>query len=281
MIEVIQAGQYTTIQDLGRFGYRAMGVPVSGPMDRYSSRLANELLGNDANAPILEMTLTGATLLFLESTTIVITGAKCLVYGTKEEIENNQEIRIEANTQLKFGAITSGNFIYLAVRGGFISDNVLGSVSYSKGITEEIRIQKGQLLAFNKSENQVVARGAKFKSTGLKTNDIIQVEKGPEYHLLSDAVKQGLIESLFSISMQSNRMGYRLEGDHNVGANEIITSPVQPGTVQLTPSGQLVVLMRDAQTTGGYSRVLQLTPSSINQLAQTHFGEHFRFQLID
>lgn len=281
MIEVIQPGQYTTIQDLGRFGFRAMGVPVSGPMDRYSSHLANQLLGNDANAPVLEMTLTGDTLLFHESTVIAITGSNCLVYDGEQQVEMNQVVRIEANTQLKFGAASSGNFVYLAVKSGFMSDIILNSVSYCKGITKETRIKKGQVVAFNKSEKSIIPRGAKFKVTELKKSNIIQVEKGPEYHLLSDVVKQGLNESIFTISMQSNRMGYRLEGDHGFGAIEIITSPVQPGTVQLTPSGQLIVLMRDAQSTGGYSRIFQLTPMSINQLAQTHFKDRFRFQLID
>ena len=281
MIEFKQPGQFTTIQDLGRYGYRAMGVPVSGPMDRASASFANQLLGNDLTDSIIEMSLTGATLYFHKSAIITITGADCKVTVDSEIIELNRVVKIEANSTLKCGQISSGNYLYLAILGGIISKNILGSACYYGGLTEKSRIEKGQKLHFNNEIQTYKSHGAVVKRAPKEQDEFIQVEKGPEFHQLSVSDIQRLTESFFSVSRQSNRMGLRLENQVSIDIKEIISSPVQPGTVQLTSGGQLIVLMRDAQTTGGYSRVFQLTPSGINILAQKPFDEPFKFQLVD
>lgn len=280
MIEVIRPGQFSTIQDFGRYGFRAMGVPVSGPMDRSSATIANKLLGNESNAPVIEMSFVGASFLFHKASVIAVFGADCQISVNNVVIESKHVFKIEANSTVKFGAITSGNFLYLAISGGFHSEVILGSASYFGGITKRSRLLKGQQLRFDDaSQNANHEELERAKSVG--ESSIIDVEKGPEFDLLSEENIQQLLKTEFTVSPQSNRMGFRINENAGFGMKDIISSPVQPGTVQLTPGGQLIVLMRDAQTIGGYSRVLQITSESIDRLAQNRFGERFKFRLID
>lgn len=280
MIEVIRPGQYSTIQDLGRFGFRAMGVPVSGAMDRSSALFANQILENPENAPVIEMSFVGASFLFHKPAVIAVCGADCEISVDNVLVDTKHVLKIEANSTVKFGAITSGNFIYLAILEGFQSEIILGSASYVGGITETVRLNKGQLLHFDDTLQTEIPLQLTFTKT-ISDNSIIFIDKGPEFEQLSEASIQQLLETDFTISPQSNRMGFQLNETVELGAKEIISSPVQPGTVQLTPGGQLIVLMRDAQTMGGYSRVFQLTEESIDKLTQKQFGEGFKFQLID
>lgn len=280
MIEVIRPGQFSTIQDLGRYGFRAMGVPVSGPMDRSSAKFANHLLGNEANAPVIEMSFVGASFLFHKAAVIAVFGADCQISMNNVVIESKHVFKIEANSTVKFGAITSGNFLYLAISGGFLSETVLGSTSYFGGLTENSQLIKGQRLRFDETIQNVKPNSLKITKTASE-KAFIYVEKGPEFNQLSKETIQQLLKTEFTISPQSNRMGFRINENAGFGMKDIISSPVQAGTVQLTQGGQLIVLMRDAQTIGGYSRVLQITTESIDRLAQKRFGEQFRFRLID
>lgn len=279
MIEILRAGQYSTIQDLGRFGFRKLGVPVSGPMDSSSARFANQLLGNNMNAPLLEMAFTGARFRFDSPAVIAIAGADANIQVGNERFQSNQIIPIEANSSLDIGQILNGNFLYLSILGGFVADKKLGSTCLYEPITGYARLNKGQFLYFNPSIQTNANRGAIVKRQAIKTTKHIEVLNGPEYHLLSTSEKKMFTETDFSISPVSNRMGFQLTESLPIHLDEIISSPVQPGTVQLTSGGQLIVLMRDAQTTGGYPRIFQLTENSINQLSQTKIGDTFRFKL--
>jgi biotin-dependent carboxylase-like uncharacterized protein len=280
VIKVITAGFYSSIQDGGRFGYRDKGVPVSGVMDSYSANLANILLNNSNTAAVIEMTYQGMTLQFEQKTYIAITGAQCDCLLDDELIKRNVVIEIPAHSVLKIGRFTSAARVYLAVMGGFSCPLILNSRSYYQGVTEQAILSKGDVLLINKMTKPIVNR-ARIKSdpNHFYTKHII-VSKGPEFELLPEQTKTALLTQKFNISSQSNRMAYRLNHDNdNILAQEIITSSVQPGTVQLTPSGALIVLMRDCQTTGGYARVLQLTEQSINQLAQKTATDSIVFRL--
>ena len=113
-----------------------------------------------------------------------------------------------------------------------------------------------------------------FKST------TIEVYTGPEYNLLNALPKEQFSKTLFTISKENSRMGYRLQEHIENDLGSLLTSAVLPGTVQLTPSGKLIILMRDCQITGGYPRILQLTESSINNLAQKTTGDTFTFKIV-
>ncbi len=281
MIEVISPGIYTSIQDMGRIGYRKYGIPRSGAMDSYSAKLVNQILGNSANEALLEMTLVGPTLKFKTDSNIAITGANFDFQIDDQPIEMNKVVSIKAGQTLKSGDAKQGMRAYLGIEFGFETDMVLGSYSQYKNVTSKTKLNKGDVLTFKQKSINVAQKNTVMESIlPIQDEKTIEVFKGPEFKLLSKSIVQNILETKFKISMQSNRMGYRLISDNNsFTAVEIITSPVQPGTVQLTPSGQIIILGKDAQTTGGYARVFQLTEKAQNVLAQKQLGSSFTFNL--
>lgn len=282
MIKVLSSGLYTSLQDLGRFGYRAFGVPVSGAMDGYSAQLANQLLGNTEDCAVMEFTFTGPVLEFSQATSIAITGAAFTPMLNNSEIPLNTLVDVPEGSLLKFGLASFGLRGYLAVAGGFVADRVLGSYSYYPGITQQPVIVKGDELQLQDSFQIHEGAHATVKVPKLHlVSSEIDAVRGPEFELLPEAAQKQLIDSNFTIAPESNRMAYLLDASEELSGMEILTAPVQPGTVQLTPSGKTAVLMRDAQTTGGYARVLQLSEKSLNRLAQKRAGEVIQFILSE
>ena len=282
MIEVLSGGLYTSIQDLGRFGFRRNGVPLSGVMDSYSARLANRLLGNSNQEAVMEITQIGPILHFKKKTEIAITGAGFSSTLNNHEIPLNTRTFVPENSILKFGLPDYGLRAYLSVLGGFNSGNKLGSYSQYSRITEKERIEKGDILSISSSEGIPIKTTASVKVSRLHfSSNTIEVFTGPDYHLLPKTIQKQILEAKLTVGSESNRMAYMMKGWERFSAKEIITAPVQPGTIQLTPSGQCLVLMRDAQTTGGYARVLQLTKNSINRLSQKQAGTTLGFKLVD
>ncbi|MBL4659806.1 MAG: biotin-dependent carboxyltransferase family protein [Alcanivoracaceae bacterium] len=285
MIEVISAGLYTTIQDQGRCGFRNIGVPTSGAMDMYSARLANALLDNDVDAAVMEMTYYGSTLKFNADTLIAITGANCSITLNTQAVKMNAVTAISCGSILKIGSTVKGVRIYMAIVGGFNYPKVLNSRSFYQGITPVSQIYKGDRLNTVNQCRSIINRSSLKVNNSHFDDQTINVTTGPEFRLLDKINQQILCTKTFRISTQSNRMAYKLEINDNLTktpkTKDIITSCVQPGTVQLTPSGQLIVLMRDAQTTGGYARILQLTDNSINRLSQKMAGKLIVFNLKD
>ena len=281
MIKVVSPGFYTTIQDFGRFGFQDFGVPFSGVMDRQSYQLANALIGNRLDVAALEITMTGPELLFKCDTKICITGAEMHATLNGNPIKNNKRVEVSNGGVLKFGKLSEGFRCYLGVQGGFQTEKIMDSRSMYANITQQIVIKKGQELAINQSNNMFSEHhaGLKVNMDYLKTHELF-VFKGPEFNQLSDANKDVLLKQSFTISKDNNRMAYQLVETLENDLKPILTSLVLPGTVQLTPSGKLIVLMRDCQTTGGYPRVLQLHESAINVLSQKYSGQKITFKLF-
>lgn len=281
MVEVLSSGIYSTIQDLGRWGYQKFGVPVSGVMDQRSALLANELLDNNANCAILEFTFTGPVLIFHTSTQIAITGGSFSPILNDTEIPMNTAFNIAKGDCLKFRGPEKGCRGYLSIAGGFQTENVMGSYSWYEGITQQNVLAKGNLLPI--SLNAQNKKGKDSKKLKIDTNwfslNKLEVAPMPEFDLMSKELKKIIFNTELTIKPQSNRMAYQLNGLEHFGMREIITGPVKAGTVQLTPAGKCIVLMRDCQTTGGYARILQLSEMAINILAQKRANEAISFQL--
>jgi len=281
MIKVLHPGFYSTIQDSGRIGFQQYGVPYSGVMDIYSAALANHTLGNKESASVIEMTMTGATLQFYYDTYICISGADMVAKINDTNIMLNKSIKIISGDILTFGKLKKGFRSYLAVSGGFKTETIMNSQSMYKGITTQSRISKNDELKINTNTYYIDNKHALIKvNNELYFNDKIEVFKGPEFELLLKNQQEFLFQMTFTISKDNNRMAYQLLETLDNSLEPIITSAVLPGTVQLTPSGKLIVLMRDCQTTGGYPRVLQLKESAINILAQKFTGNVINFKLV-
>jgi len=280
-ILILSEGLHTSIQDLGRKGYRSYGVPISGTMDKYSAILANKLLNNDEKLSVMEITLMGPKILFEDHSLIVLTGADMSPELNGEAIKMNFVYEVKTSDVLSFGALLSGARSYLGVKGGFQTENKLNSFSYYNGITSKDKVQKGDRLriATYQSDLQVTSSKIKVKSAHFNENKL-EVTKGPEFNRLTKKHRELLFSKEFKIGPHNNRMGYQIKNKlPPVKNDEIITSTTIPGTVQLTPSGNLIIMMRDCPTTGGYPRILQLTDIAINQLAQKKENDVLKFDL--
>lgn len=281
MVKVLNSGLFSTIQDLGRMGYQHFGVPYSGAMDSHSALMANAILGNDKNAAVIEMTITGAKLLFNSDTSICVSGADMKPKINSKAIKLNRAEEVKAGDILSFGMLNYGVRCYLAVFGGFETESVMGSRSMYNGITNRFRLHKNDELPIS----NYMSSHKKHATIKLNINHFasktIEVYKGPEFDFLSKAQQEHLLSKTFTISKENNRMAYQLNELLPNSLQPIITSSVLPGTVQLTPSGKLIVLMRDCQTTGGYPRVLQLKEVSINALSQKFTNQDVTFKLIE
>jgi biotin-dependent carboxylase-like uncharacterized protein len=278
MIEVLQPGFYSTIQDLGRFGYQCYGVPISGAMDQFSARLANDILCNSEEAAVLEITMTGPKLKFHLSTTICIAGAELTAMVNDKEIANLQTFTLKAGDILSFAKLRTGFRAYLAVAGGFLTKELMQSRSMYVDITSKFRIAKGDHLS-------ICGKIVTHKNFNIQTTynseylnrHALKVYEGPEFYLLSEEQKNTLFSSEFTVSKENSRMAYQLNQVIKNNLPSIITSIVIPGTVQLTPSGKLIILMLDCQTTGGYPRILQLADDAIHILSQKFTGSAIQF----
>ena len=281
MVEVLKSGFYDTIQDLGRYGYQEYGVPVSGVMDNYASRLANQILGNVKHDAVLEITMSGPILQFQCETSICLVGAMMQPKLNSKPIKHNVLIIVSTGDVLSFGKLTEGFRCYLAVANGFQTESVLNSRSMYKDVTPSYRINKGDVLPIYESNSIIASKNATIKMhTSHFTSNSLEVYKGPEFQNLSETQKKLLFSSSFTIAKENNRMAYQLVEPLKNQLKSIITSFVLPGTVQLTPSGKLIILMKDCQVTGGYPRILQLNNKSINLLSQKNTGNGLFFKLI-
>jgi len=276
MIKFISKGLYTTIQDDGRFGYRNIGVPSSGYMDRESAQTANLIMDNPINNPVIEATLIGPTIKFEKSTFICITGSDFNPMLNESRISLYTPVKVNKGDILKINNSSIGSRCYISIKGGIKVDKVLGSKSYYPQISDSSIIEKGDEFKFetNKSEPNYKLINQKFE-----LNKNLKVFKGPEFNSLNKGSINKIIDQEFSIGI-NNRMAYNLKEKIQAGTTSIISSPVIPGTVQLTPSGQMIILHRDCQTTGGYPRILQLDEKSLNNLAQLRIGDKIKFEIV-
>jgi len=277
MIKVIQPGLFTTIQDGGRHGYRNIGIPTSGFMDKESAWAANNIVDNDREESLIEITLKGPTLLFNNNYTISITGGDFNPLINDMPIKMYESINVKLGDTLKINNTKNGARCYLAISGGIDVKSIFGSKSFLSNISESYYLRKGDEIRISDNSNNKILKKNKLK---FKLNRSMEVFKGPEFDLLSIKVKDMLFKNKFTVRTNS-RMAYNLEEKVQIGIKSIISSPVLPGSVQLTPSGKMIILHRDCQTTGGYPRILQLSRNSLNNLSQLTSGEKIELKLIN
>ena len=248
-------------------------------MDAYSYQMGNVLLKNKKSAATIEITFGGARFLFEENTYVCLTGADFSPKINDIGIKMNKVIEVKKGDILSFGRRNYGVRTYLAVQGGIQTETILKSRSYFSNITLTSRLEKGDVLSFSRNDKPKNMGNSSLKILDFLFTDInLECFPGPEFYLLNDEQKNRLTNK-FTISGDNNRVGYRLEEVIKNNLKPILTSAVLPGTIQLTPSGKLIVLMKDCQVTGGYPRVLQLSNFAISQLSQKITGQKIKFSL--
>jgi antagonist of KipI len=278
------------VQDLGRVGLGRFGINPNGAMDKTAARLINILLGNDENEAVLEIHFPAPILQFEEPTIIALGGADFGAHLNEKPIENWRPVRVEKGGVLEFRQRNFGARIYLSVRGGFQIPEWLGSRSTNLpakiGGFEGRAFQKNDLL-FSKKQTAKDEQRTNFRvSQSLipfySRFPTVRVVAGAEWENLSQESRETFLSNTFSIRRESDRMGFRLTGEKlNLTEKiELLSSAVNFGTIQLLPDGQLIILMADHQTTGGYPRVGCVATVDLPLLAQLNPGDTVNFYLI-
>jgi len=285
MIKIIKPGLLTTIQDKGRWGYQAYGMPVAGAMDRYAYRIANILAGNGADAAVLEMTMLGATLSFDNEAWVSICGADMQGTLNGEKINNWSSFYIPAGSELAFGYAELGCRSYLAVFGGIDVPLVLGSRStYTRagiGGVDGKALQVGSALAVGKQAG--LPGGLKTLPPDFKPQYVselaVRVLLGPQDDLFTAEGIGTFFNRKYTISADADRMGYRLEGPpiQHRGTADIISDALCQGAIQVPGHGMPIVMMADRGTTGGYAKIGTVIGPDLTWLAQAKPGDSVRF----
>lgn len=284
-LHVVKPGLLTTVQDLGRYGHQASGVPVAGPMDTFSHRLANQLAGNAIDAATLEVTLIGPDLIVEANTTMAIAGAQFEVTCDDRPVGLGASFAVTRGQRLKFGRIVQGARAYIAVAGGIQTPPVLGSrathlVSHMGGFDGRA-LQSGDRVPIGNDARPRPLR----KSVGLtlpsKRRALLRVMPGPQADWFQDDALRAIASVSFRISPQSNRMGYRLQGPPLVRAreDELISEPLGIGAIQVPAAGEPILLMADRQTAGGYPKIGYVIAADLPIAGQLAPGDFIEFHV--
>jgi len=277
--KIILPGLHSSIQDNGRTGYGSYGIPSGGVMDRDSYLLNNALLDNEENTSVIECTYTCPTIHFSASASVAITGAIAQPLINEKPIGVENVFHVQKDDVLSFGKMISGCRIYIGVKGGFQTNKILGSQSTSPTANILSPLKKGDQISY--SDDIIFVNNIHASMNTSVNRKILEVYEGLDFYMFKQEEIYSLLNQTFTIAPQSNRMAYRVDFSRKIKHSySILSSGCLPGTVQNTPGGDLIFLMRDAQTIGGYPRIFQLTEKSINQLSQLKAGETFSIKMI-
>jgi antagonist of KipI len=279
MIAVLRPGMLTTIQDRGRWGWQHVGVSPGGPMDPWSFRLANTLVGNDEWAAALEITLMGPQLRAERDLTIAVAGA-----DLSASVPLYAATPVPEGTVLQFGARRALTRAYLAVKGGIETPMVLGSRAASlsarlPGLAGRA-LKRGDVLPVGTSDGDRAPLHLNVASADRAGDITVRFMWGPDRDRFSDDVTEMFVNTPFTISTDSNRMGFRLQGAtvHVREGGQVLSEASPIGSIQVPPSGQPIVLMADRQTTGGYARIGTVITADIHAAGQLGPGDVVRFR---
>lgn len=294
-LRIIKGGLQDTVQDLGRYGYQNLGINPGGVMDKLAAQTANALVGNDSNEAVIEVHFPAAEFIFEQAALISICGADFKASINGEEVPCLQPVLLSKYSILQFYHLRAGARAYIAVQGGLDLPKWFNSYStHLKAVAGGYNgktLQKDDVISFKPATIISALLGKKefhlfpWKAAinwGDASRQIL-VLPGNEWDLLTGKSKERFLSKPFAISTQSDRMGYHLQGKtlSLKKSEELVSSAVCFGTVQLLPEGNPIVLMADHQTTGGYPRIAHVISAHHSRMAQLKAGEEVQFQMTD
>lgn len=301
-LRIIKPGFYASIQDAGRWGHQQEGVPVSGAMDRYALRVANQLCGNAPDLPVLEFAWHGLQAIAETDLLMAYCGGGAILEVSGRFLPPGRPMWIPAFSLLSFVASNTGMYCCLAVGGGFQARMDLGSASTfvpsGLGGVDGRVLRSGDLLQASAAVSERTAKllrdlpkpgdGPAYPAWSFdpgrerNTNDPFRLTPGPEYDWFDSPSQEAMLNTAVHISPRSNRMATRLDGLklNRVLTRELLSTAVCRGTVQVMHDGTPLVLMADAQTTGGYPRIAQLAAVDLDRFAQCRPGTAVHFRMI-
>ncbi|WP_137937132.1 biotin-dependent carboxyltransferase family protein [Chitinivorax sp. B] len=279
MLEIIRPGVQTTVQDLGRHGFRHLGIAQAGALDQPALMLANRLVNNPADAAGLEVVMGPVAIRFHRDGWLALTGADFDARLDDTPLWPGWRVPYLTGQTLHLAGPRLGMRAYLAVDGGIDVPLVLGAratdLRSNFGGFAGRALQAGDLLP----QGQAIVHLNRCGAWTRPWSPVIRLLPGPEYHEFDDAVHHAFWQKEWKVSSQSDRMGYRLQGPplHRSKPHELLSHGVLPGVVQVPPNGQPIVLLADAQTTGGYPRIASVIEADLWKLAQARPGTRLHF----
>lgn len=300
-IRITKPGLLSTIQDMGRKQYLSQAVPVSGAMDMLSARIANKAVGNDDNAAVIEFTYAAAEFVAETDILIAYAGDGALLKTDQQSIPAERPVFIAAHTVIRFINNPAGSRTYVAIAGGFNVAEVLGS--RSTYITAAIGGLNGRALQTDDELNsydtitpvtahiinQLKSHTVNSANWNLAGQSMLPVDRktirvipAKEFTWFEALSILDFLSNPYKLSLRSNRMGYHLEGSliERSVKQELLSTAVTPGTIQVTGNGSLVLLMADCQTTGGYPRIAQVASVDLPLCGQLKPGDTIFFKEI-
>jgi antagonist of KipI len=285
VITTLQSGYFTTIQDKGRWGYQAYGMPIAGAMDRYACQVANLLVGNQMNAAVIEMTGTGAAFKFDEEQLVAVCGGDMQGHLNNIPISNWSSFLIPRRGEIRFSRAISGYRTYMAVRGGFDVPMVLESRSTCTpakvGGYKGRMLRQGDVLHVGQdSDFAVQARELAGSYVPQYTEQIqLRVIMGPQDDMFSQGTLDAFFNNVYTVTEQSDRTGYRLKGPKvkHIGKADIISEAVWLGAIQVPADGMPFIMTADHQTTRGFAKLGSVIRVDLAKLAQAGPGDSIRF----
>ena len=280
-LTILRPGMLTTVQDLGRWGHQHLGVPVAGPMDWYSHRLANRLVGNPDDAAALEITLVGPDVTANGDVVCAVAGASFDLVCGERPVPVNMPFVLRRGERLRFRARGPGTRATLAVAGGIDTDIVLGSRATSlisrMGAFGGRALMAGDLLPVGNLSR--IERPASRLLPMPRGGARLRVMMGPHDQRFTEEARAAFVSSRYAVTQESNRMGYRLGGavlaQHD--AIDMLSDATPPGSLQVPPSGLPILLMADRQTTGGYPKIATVITADLPLAGQLAPGDWVEF----
>jgi antagonist of KipI len=289
-IEVVKSGAFSTVQDLGRYGYQRFGVPVSGALDQLALRVGNLLVGNAEGDAAVEATFLGPTLRFHFDATVAITGGDLSPVLDGQSIPGWTTVSVPEGSTLSFKGPKDGIRAYVCVRGGIDVPIVMGS--RSTFTRSQFGGFHGRALAAGDTVLVADRHGDALQPTGrsLASKDIpryghhhiLRVTMGPQDEAFTTVGIDTFLESTFTVTPMFDRMGNRLEGpiiEHTKGA-DIVSDGTSRGAVQVPGSGKPIVLLADCGTTGGYTKIATVISADLPRMAQAQPGDTVEFRAV-
>jgi KipI family sensor histidine kinase inhibitor len=283
---VEKGGLFTTVQDLGRMGYRRFGLPQSGAMDPLSLTLANLLLGNAPGAAALEFASPGPRLVAARHTAVAVCGAEQTPTLNGRPIPMWTAVTLREGDILAFGIPRAGQWTYLALAGGIDVPLILGSRStYSRarlGGYGGRRLEAGDRLASPRPDPQTLLRLPEFGRPPMGRGCTVGVVRGPQDSYFAEDALRTLFAAEWHVTLDLDRLGYRLQGPPLVHREreELLSDGLLPGAIQVPSGGQPIVIMPDGPTTGGYPKIGAVLRADLRKLAQSRPSETVRFQEV-
>lgn len=270
MIEIVEPGPLTTVQDLGRPGFAALGVARSGAFDRAAAALANRLVGNPPGAALLEITFGGLIFRVADAVTVALTGAVC------PGLDPGAPRTFAAGDMVRLGTPRTGLRSYLAVRGGVAVDAVLGSCSTDLlGALGPDRVRSGDIVAVGAQPDRSIREGA----ASPPSTRPLRLLPGPRLDWFDSGSLAALVAGPWTVRPDSDRIGVRLDGPPlaRIVDRELPSEPTRPGAIQVSADGRPIIFGPDAPVTGGYPVIAML--ADLDPAAQLRPGDPVRFVL--